>query len=385
MKKYFYVLFVLSILTGLFAGNGDVKKVKCHRCAKPITGKYVNVEGYVFHPGCFVCGKCKKPISGSYQRIGRKFYHPVCYKEKAGLVCRKCGKVLGDSWVEHKGGKYHSKCLQLRCDICGEAIAGEYTYDKKGNYHKNCFLNHKSPRCDVCEAPIVGRYMTDSWGNKAHLEHNGKKTVLCDYCARVISFPTSNGGYNYSDGRVVCGICKLTAVEDERRVRLSLSRVLKLLAAAPAGLDGIPGDIPIQLVDRHTLERLGGSTLRENGQGLALSNITLRDKKRVKVEYRIYILSGIPQLNFDAVLAHELLHVWLIERDIKLSQKETEGFCNLGSALVYNADDSKFARVLLERMENSPDRMYGRGYRKMSDRLRRLGWKRLKESFFSFK
>ncbi|MCP5103463.1 MAG: protein DA1 [bacterium] len=354
--------------------------MSCKHCGKSITGEYVKAEGYAFHPGCFVCGKCDKTISGSYQKVGRKFYHPVCYKEKTGLVCRKCGNVLDDTWVEHKGKKYHSQCLQLRCDICGKAITGEYSYDKNGKYHKNCFLNHKSPRCDVCDSPIVGKYMIDSWGHKAHFNHNREKTTICEYCARIISYSTSNGGYNYSDGRVVCGICKLTAVEEERRIRQSLLRVSVLLAAQPAGLDGIPGDIPIQLVDRYTLKRLGGSHLPGNGQGLTLSNITLEDKKRVKVEYHIYILSGIPQLNFDAVLAHELLHVWLIERDIKLSQKEAEGFCNLGSALVYQADDSKFARVLLERMESSPDRMYGKGYRQMKDRLRRLGWKRLKES-----
>lgn len=394
MKRYFYALFfllVLSFLTGLFAGDAgdagkeDGEKMRCKYCAKTVTGRYVKAEGYVFHPECFVCGKCKKAIEGPYQKIGRKFYHPACYKEKTGLVCGKCGKLLGDSWVVHKGKKYHEGCLELRCDICGRAITGEYTYDKNGKYHKDCFLNHKSPRCGVCDAPIVGRYVTDRWGNKAHMEHNGEKTAVCDYCSRVISFSTSNGGYNYSDGRVVCGICKFTAVEDERRVRSSLSRVLKLLAAAPAGFDGIPGDIPVQLVDRYTLKRLGGAVLPEGGRGLTLSNITYQDKQRVKVEYRIYILSGIPQLNFEGVLAHELLHVWLIEKDIRLSQKEAEGFCNLGAALVYRADDSAFGRFLLEQMEESPDRMYGKGYRKMNDRLRRLGWKRLKESFFSFK
>ena len=97
--KRIYVLFfllVLSFLTGLFAGNEDVKKVKCKHCAKPVTGQYVKADGYVFHPECFVCGKCKKTISGPYQKTGGKFYHPVCYKEKKGLVCGKCGKLLDD-------------------------------------------------------------------------------------------------------------------------------------------------------------------------------------------------------------------------------------------------------------------------------------------------
>jgi hypothetical protein len=86
-----------------------------------------------------------------------------------------------------------------------------------------------------------------------------------------------------------------------------------------------------------------------------------------------------PRLEFEAVLAHELLHVWLLEKDIQLSKKETEGLCNLGSALVYQADNSKLAERLLEKMESSSDRLYGKGFRKMKDKLQRLGWKGLKK------
>ncbi len=352
--------------------------MKCKRCGKPVVGKYVEVAGAPFHPGCFTCARCKEMIIGAYQKQGKKYYHPVCYKEKIGLLCEKCGKVLVDSWVEHKGKKYHPQCLQLWCDICRKEITGEYMYDREGKYHKQCFLNHKAPQCGVCDQPIVGKYLKDEWGNRSHETHDGKKTTVCNYCSRIISFPTSNGGYTYSDGRLICGICKFTAVTDEQQVRVSLSRVLKLLAAPPAGFNDIPKNIPLQLVDKPTLKKLGASRLPDHGEGLTRSNIILQNKKPVKTQYEMFLLFGMPQLEFEAVLAHELLHAWLIERNIKRSKKDTEGFCNLGSALVYKTENSRFAQILLKRLENNPDRLYGKGYRKMNDKLQQWGWQKLK-------
>ncbi len=352
--------------------------MRCKHCGKNVSGQYLQVDGYAFHQSCFVCGKCSRPIAGNYQIHKRKYYHPNCYKEKVGLICASCGKILEGSYVQQDGKRYHSRCNQIICDICGSGITGEYTYDKEGKYHKACFLKHKSPRCHVCEQPIVGKYVTDEWGNRAHAKHNGKANPSCDYCGRIISFTTSNGGYNYSDGRVICGICKLTSVEDDYKIRLSQKRVRKLLAAQPAGFDSIPDDVPVQLVDKPTLKRQAGSILTHQGQGLTRSNLTSRNNEIIDSKHRISILYGMPSLEFEAVLAHELLHVWLTENHINLSKKEMEGFCNLASALVYLNDNSKLAQLLLKRMESSSDRIYGKGYRIMNKKLKKYGWKKLK-------
>jgi hypothetical protein len=352
--------------------------MKCRKCRKIITGKYIQADGYFYHPECFVCEKCNKIIEGPYQLHKGKPFHPACYKEKTGLVCKKCGKLLADRWIEYEGAKYHPHCLKFTCAICGETIMGEYTYDKDGKYHKRCFIERNSLRCSICERPIVGKYIKDNWGNRSHLSHGSEGVHTCDYCGRIVSYPTSNGGYKYSDGRIVCGICKLTAVENDGRIRDSLNRVIRILSSAPASIRDIPPRIPVQLVDRANLRRLGGSRLTEYGEGITVSKVTYRDKTRIKTDYRIYILFGIPRLEFEAVLAHELLHAWLIENHSTLSKKETEGFCDLGSALIYQADGSKLAEMLLKRMEERTDRIYGKGYRKMNAKLKKLGWKRLK-------
>ena len=77
---------------------------------------------------------------------------------------------------------------------------------------------------------------------------------------------------------------------------------------------------------------------------------------------------------FRAVLAHELLHVYLFERDLDLRSDIREGFCNLGSQLVYMDTPSAFSRYQLENMQKSPDPDYGAGYRKMSAHLVKRGW-----------
>jgi LIM domain/Protein DA1 len=356
--------------------------MKCEQCRKTIQSEYLEVDGYLYHKECFICAKCNQLMGSSFRKHRGNFYHPHCYKEKVGLVCHACSKILEDKWVEDGGKRYHPQCVQKFCDICRQQIQGDYFKDKEGQYHESCYLNRKAPRCCVCEAPIKSKYILDKWGNKAHRRHNGRKINSCDYCSRIISNSSSNGGFKYGDGRHVCGICKLTSVEDNRRIHYSMMRVLKILSAAPAYFSGIPGGVPIKLVDRPTLTRLSG--LRpDQGQGFTLSDITTRDGKRIKIKFQIFILNGMPQLQFESVLAHELLHVWLIQKEIKLPHIETEGFCNLGAELVYSSENSNFAQHLLQQLEQNPDRVYGGGYRKMKKRLKRIGWQRLKASFLN--
>ncbi|MCP5052443.1 MAG: protein DA1 [bacterium] len=355
--------------------------MKCRECKKEITGKYIKADGHVYHPQCFICAKCRKVIRGKYQDHRGKNYHPHCYNEITGLTCDKCGKLLEGSYAQRGKKKYHPDCVGYPlCDVCGQPMKTEYVYNKEGKYHEQCFLNRKAPRCDVCEGPITGSYMKDPWGNQSHERHNGQSVISCDHCSRFVSDATSNGGQRYSDGRVVCGICNLTAVTKNNQVRTSLSRVLSILSSSPSGFREIPGGVPIELANRSTLKRLARTHFLEHGQGFTWSNITLQDNKRIKAQYRIYLLYGMPRLQFEAVLAHELLHVWLIHRDSRLSDKLTEGFCNLGSALVYQSDGGAYARLMLKQMEENPHRLYGKGYRAMSRKLHQVGWKRLKAS-----
>ena len=79
--------------------------------------------------------------------------------------------------------------------------------------------------------------------------------------------------------------------------------------------------------------------------------------------FQIFILFGLPRIEYEAVLAHELLHVWIHENKITLSLTSTEGFCNLGSYLIYNNDNTHFSTIHLKAMDNSEDLAYGIEYR----------------------
>ena len=98
-------------------------------------------------------------------------------------------------------------------------------------------------------------------------------------------------------------------------------------------------------------------------------------KNKTQTIYTISILFGLPQIEFEAVLAHELLHVWLDQNKIRLSPKNTEGFCNLGRYLIYQNNQSYFSKIHLKAMDNSKNSTYGIEYRKMKDKLEKNGWK----------
>ena len=79
-------------------------------------------------------------------------------------------------------------------------------------------------------------------------------------------------------------------------------------------------------------------------------------------------------IEFEAVLAHELLHVWIYRNHITLQTDIAEGLCNLGSALIYKNDGTYFSNIHLQAMEKDPHSIYGDGYRHMKIQLEKLGW-----------
>ena len=94
-------------------------------------------------------------------------------------------------------------------------------------------------------------------------------------------------------------------------------------------------------------------------------------------EYQIYILDRLPTIEFEAVLAHEYLHVWLYNNNINLPPAQREGFCNLASAYLYEQNGSKLSQIHLNSMNTNSDPNYGEGYRKMKILLEKKGWKSL--------
>ena len=136
--------------------------------------------------------------------------------------------------------------------------------------------------------------------------------------------------------------------------------------------------LSINLVDRTSLQN-------------ATFSLSNHSKKTIKGytyynnnQYVINILWGLNRIEFEAVLAHELLHVWIDYNNIKLNRSKLEGFCNLGSYLIYKNDNTQFSSIHLKAMDTSKDIVYGKGYREMKIQLEKLGWEKLIANLSSY-
>lgn len=260
----------------------------------------------------------------------------------------------------------------MQCSICQREITHKFIQDSEGQYHIPCYEQNKCPKCDVCLQPIRGKYLIDPWGQYSHLVHQRQRIQQCHCCSRVIGAKTSNGGIQYGDGRIICGICKITEITDSQQIKHAKGLVIEQLMAV--GLDYIPNYIAVSLADRRLLNTRLGVHQKTNSYGFTKTLKKEHPTLGPIMEHSIFILYGLPRLFFLGVLAHELLHVWLNERQIKLPEKEMEGFCNLGTYAIYQQNGTPLANLLLERLQNDPDPIYGDGFRKMQKRLLKKGW-----------
>ena len=353
---------------------------KCNSCGTLLTGKFIHAGFYKFHPKCFKCGHCHQAIDDEFRQKQSKFFHTYCFQKIQGLICLHCSKVLPNIWIDYKGGKYHESCYRLHiqphCAACYKAIKSQFTEQGGKKYHLDCYRNHVLPKCVICIRPLDDIYLIDSWGNQFHERHD-TRTPICFSCGRVISKVTSNGGCRLKDGRFICSICGQTSVSTVNQVRKARDSALRILSSI--GIRDFPREVGIRLVDRLELNRLTkGMSLHTRGEmrGLTKSLETLENNRRVSTKHTIFLLKELPALELQGILAHELMHIWLFEKNAKLNHRDTEGFCNLGNYLVYSRNPSSMASYLLKNLETDADPVYGEGFRLQQRKLDELGWPR---------
>ena len=91
--------------------------------------------------------------------------------------------------------------------------------------------------------------------------------------------------------------------------------------------------------------------------------IFLHDLQKDRIE--IKILYGLNIIEFEGVLAHEIIHAWVYKNNLKFDDMTLEGLWNLGSAIIYRQNGSYLSSLLLSSIENNSDPIYGDGYNKM--------------------
>ena len=223
--------------------------------------------------------------------------------------------------------------------------------------------------CDICRGTIDNNYFKDAWGNQYHAYHK-KDGNFCATCSRMISVRLTGGGFQFNDGRYMCKLCSASMVDSHEKKLHSTNSVIELLSRKEIYI--VEDSIEISLVDKKTLQKAILHLSNHNEETVKAITILNNNK------YEIKILWGLNQLEFEGVLAHELLHVWIDYNNIRLNESKLEGFCNLGSAMVYKYYNNQLSNILLKSMRNNDDPIYGRGYKYMNSILKVHGWKSFK-------
>jgi hypothetical protein len=66
-----------------------------------------------------------------------------------------------------------------------------------------------------------------------------------------------------------------------------------------------------------------------------------------------------------------MLHVWMNEKGISLQPQLTEGFCNVGSYVVYKAINTEMSLNMIKMLEQDPSPVYGDGFRRVVELYRK--------------
>ena len=296
------------------------------------------------------------------------------------LTCNFCKSKINDRYVTQDRNAYHEQCykdhIQLRCNHCKNIINGIYNLKDEKSYHQQCFINFILDKCDVCYQPIEGEYIKDAWGNTYH-NHHRSKMPSCESCNRLISKNTTDGGYRINDSRTVCNICWVYVINDKNEIEniyLDLRNELKNL-----GIINLPKTMSIKLIDtKEELFKISKIPSSNGLQGYTKYNYQTIGRKKINETFTIFILSNLHEINFRAVLAHEMLHVYLFKNEVLLKESLVEGFCNLGSKYVYDSHiENKISELKLKSMFKNNHPEYGIGFRIMNNELEKKGWRNL--------
>jgi hypothetical protein len=341
-RKLLYLCLAAYLLMIIFSsGEATAQTRICKYCGEKITSGYIIVDGDYYHPYHFLCAKCNQPIGGNYQKKDNLYYHPQCYPVEQKLVCAYCNEPITGPYISSGGKFYHSDC-----------------------YHNNVIL-----KCAVCGQPITGVYRIDPFGNKFHPYHT-EEMQTCNNCGRIICPTLTNGGKSYGDGRNICNICYQKSVFRDSDFGDLMNKVLLRFDIMNMHLQ--KESINIKGVNLLELKRVAGSNSTGDIEGFCVSEthsefVNGQLRKKI-ITHSIYVLNGIPALNLESIIAHELMHAWIYENTKSQQPLEIiEGSCNYIAYLYLMASQGPESDPIIKRMEQNPDPMYGKAFMKIKE------------------
>ena len=236
-------------------------------------------------------------------------------------------------------------------------------------------------KCFICDAPISGTYYQDHWGNKiCHTHMENKEVTFCASCGCFVRVGDSTG-----DGRSLCNSCMAAVVSDAEQVDKLKKYVLrKFMDIGVEFNDKFLDSVKIEIVSPYEMANIRQQPVNYENKGLTRTSSIATLGGRLlgfkdKLKHHIYMLSFLPRIEFAATLAHEILHIWQHENGVVLPPQKCEGLCNIGSFLIYETMSAQKASYYRKNLLESPDPIYGDGFRMVYAEYEKYGYEELFE------
>lgn len=300
------------------------------------------------------------------------------------LDCSVCQKKIRGKYLKDKNGDSFcsEKCFAStapKCNKCNKpCVRGAYTFMKKFYCSKEC-MNAVS-KCANCNRPTPHqiRIFTNPAGNKKFFCPDCANKPKCYYCA----FPYKTS--LLPDRRHICPDCKKTEVSSPAVIQQKLKSIRRKLHR----MYGFEPNHHIELIvlDLPQLEKeCSGIYQMENGNRMALMRFEYQINEKTDIrgrktktlgrtKCRMFVLKNTPADLLEDALAHELTHDYLRHNTGQYTDLSVEeGFAETIAAEYNKSVNRAYINV---RKQNTPDPVYGDGYRKMSEMLKKQGFRK---------
>jgi len=247
--------------------------------------------------------------------------------------------------------------------VCKKHITGKYK-EALGKLFcsDQCFITIL-PKCSICQL-----------GSVKILKQENK-----NYCPTCIKRPKCfacghpfGQGVQKNDGRFFCNTCRpLTIFDNSKAQKLYVNAQKSLLGLIGKKANTVPPLKFVNLVEmkkQHPVSNAAGMSLRGfyslvNKKTDIMEGNKLLETKVEKVSETIFVVDGLKKEDFMITAVHELTHDWLEEfyPGIKVAPLWVEEGCCQYLAYMYCMKNNYKKQAL--RIQKSPDKIYGDGFR----------------------
>lgn len=220
-----------------------------------------------------------------------------------------------------------------------------------------------TPVCRACNGAISGRYIVDSWQDAFHPEHSAVQRCL--FCTRAITAYTDPGRV-LPGGHWACGSCAARGVYTPARAAALQEDTRRRMARWGVVL---PANLPLRLASEAELH---AKSRTHPGQGATVRGITERSSwvnratgQQMSRQVSFLMMVGMPPEEFQAVMAHEMMHAWIfLDKQPDHSSSLEEGSCNLAAYYILQELANPAADRVKAQMYRALDPVYGEGLRR---------------------